>query len=240
VLPDHVVLADTSTEGWFSKVIGITETVIESDSWGNVVLNGTMTGFDSFSHGDILVVNPKMPGELISKLQYMPDPIAAYVEVGVVNGTGLIVMINDSKKDKNYTRTFKAGEDFAKNIPVLVRLGKPINGEIKKHVYRATKALANAKQNFWVYGIVCPEVDITAGQWIDVYLPGKEIKINASIPLGFDDNEVGLPLYLGIDGSFDVYQQMTYGTADVIAKVGFVEDNRSISLHDIQIMSTVP
>jgi hypothetical protein len=56
VLPDHVVLADTSTEGWFSKVIGITETVIESDSWGNVVLNGTMTGFDSFSQVQFLLV----------------------------------------------------------------------------------------------------------------------------------------------------------------------------------------
>ena len=240
VLPDHIVLADTSTEGWFSKVIGITETLIESDNWGSVVLNGTMDGFDGFSHGETLVVNPKMPGELITKTQFMPDPIAAYVEVGIINGTGLIVMINDSKKDKNYTRTFKAGENFAKNIPVLVRLGKPSNNEVKKHVYKATKTLANATQNFWVYGIVCPKVDILAGQWIDVYLPGKEIKIVATVPFGFEDNEIGLPLYLGNDGTFDVHQQIAYGTADVIAKVGFVEDNRSISLHDIQIMSTVP
>lgn len=237
-LTGQIVLTNTSTEGPLARCIGLAGEVIPNGQPGRVILNGILSGISGFAQASVLVVDPTNPGVLINKNLYAETPTSAYVEVGTVNGSQIIVDIDRNKKEKKNIITKVAGESFQANVPKIVRLAK--GTETANAVYVASKELANANQNFWAYGIVCPSSNVAAGELIKVYLEDEPLSIPVSSGIAFSNSEIGLPFYMGIDGNPKAFNAIAYNSGDAIIKVGMISAARTILLKSPQIMGTQP
>ncbi|MDD3412411.1 MAG: hypothetical protein PHY47_00260 [Lachnospiraceae bacterium] len=234
-LNNNIVLCDTSNNLSTSRVLGVTIENIGSGDQGRIILAGNFT--DSglmFGHKTILVVDPRNPGLLVDRDSVTFLPNDQYQEVGIVNGGNLIVSIDRDRKDNKSWKKGIAGEAFEANKTKVVRLA--LNGETRGSIYKAFKENANMMQKFWAFAAVQPKQNVVAGEPIELYL---EIDL-APGEVPFDDEDIGLPLYLANDGSVKSWRTIkgTYGIGDAIVKIGYAEDRRKFIIKDVQMMGT--
>lgn len=236
-LNNHVVLCDTSNALSTSRLLGVTTDIIPSGSTGQIVLGGSF--IDSglvITHKNVVVVDPRNPGRLVDVASVTFLPNDQYQEVGQMNGGNLIVAIDRNKKNLKSWKSGIAGEAFAANITKVVRYG--FNSETKGSVYNATKELANTNQKFWAIAAVQPKASILATDPLDLFVDVDLAAGDAS----FDDEDVGLPLYLDTNGDFKPWRLIkgTYALGDAIVKIGIIENLRKFIIKDVQMMGTAP
>lgn len=238
-LTNHIVLCNASADIPEAKCIGIASETIPNGATGKVTFKGIIDGISGFGQGQTIVVDPSVPGAIIAEGARVDTATSQDVFVGYINGSQLVVDIHRYKKSFKNIKAKVAGEAFEANIPKLVRLAKGTT-ETYGAVYKASKTLANVNRNFWVYGLVCPKVTINPGETIEVYMESEKLDIPVVAGVQFVNNHIGHPFYLGDDGDFDYFDNITFNSADAIVKVGMIENARAITVKGIQMMGTQP
>lgn len=236
-LTNHIVLCDTSSLLSISRVVGVTVENIPSGGTGKIILNGNFANSGlTIPHKKVVVVDPRNPGKLVDKDTVVFLPADSYMEVGVMNGSNLIIQINTNKPADDVWRTAVAGEAFNQNETRIVRFG--LFGETRGAVYKATKENANIDQKFWAFAAVRPQFSAVAGDNLNLYV---DITLHAS-ETQFDDQDIGLPLYLATDGTVKPWRTIksTYALGDAIVKIGIIEDRNKFVIKDVQMMGTAP
>lgn len=94
-VPGQIIPGDVSSTGASSKIIGITAAAINTGSQGLVVWRGYLAGAGAaFTHNELVHASPSGPGAIAGESTLSLTAGNAVVEIGLVDGTGMLVDIN--------------------------------------------------------------------------------------------------------------------------------------------------
>lgn len=236
-LPNAVVLCDTSSNLSISRCVGVTLANIEVGAYGEVVTSGLfkLSGL-GLPHNSIVAVDPRNPGLIVLKSSISYLPTDKVEEIGVIDGGHLIVDLTHDIPRSTVWKTGIAGEAFTANETVAVRFA--VSGETRGRVYKADKANANIDQKFWAIAAVCPSININIGDSINLF---KDVSLHSS-ELGFDDLDIGKPLYLTNNGNYTSWRLLNglFTAGDAAIKIGMIEDRKKFIIDSVQMMGTAP
>lgn len=94
-VPGQIIPADVSSNTASAFVIGITTAAINNGASGKVVWSGYVPlAGAAFTHGNVLMASAAGPGIIASQTTLTLAPGNMAVEIGIVDGTGVLVNIN--------------------------------------------------------------------------------------------------------------------------------------------------
>ena len=145
-------------------------------------------------------------------------PTAATVE-------GNLAGIDAALASAGGTKSMVAGEAFAANTSFVVRWA--VSGETAGRVYKTDIASAASNNKFWGFGYALSTAAVAAGESINVTVEGGTHTIGSG-DAAFSAGEIGLPVYLGGSGAWDVYSELTISSGDAVYSLGMVQDTDKI------------